>query len=140
MTSREIRIAFVGAGNMTREHARAFGGIEGVVLSGIFSRTRARAETLASELGVQTVFDSIAEMYAQTKADLVVVSVPELSTRDVCMEAFRYDWKLLIEKPAGCDLREAREIAAACRAAGRVRIRCAEPQALQQHSSDHSRP
>ena len=42
-----IRIAFVGAGGMAREHGRAFRDIPGVILSGIHSRTRAKAEALA---------------------------------------------------------------------------------------------
>lgn len=115
----QTRIAFIGAGNMAREHARAFKDIEGVVLAGIFSRTRARAEALAAEFGILGVFDSTEELYLKTRADLVVISVPELSVRDACVRAFKYDWKLLIEKPAGCDLAEAREIVAASKAAGR---------------------
>lgn len=101
------KVAFVGAGYMSSEHSKAFQDIPGVELSGIFSRTRARAEKLAEEFGVQDVCSSIADLYEKTKAQLVVISVPELSVREVCLEAFKYPWVCLIEKPAGYDLADA---------------------------------
>lgn len=110
-------VAFVGAGYMTREHARAFSAIEGVRLAGITSRTRGRAEALASELGIEAVFSSVAEMYEAQRPDLVVVSVPELSMHSVALESFRYPWTVLLEKPAGYDLPGAEAIAKAAVAA-----------------------
>jgi predicted dehydrogenase len=53
---------------------------------------------------------SIKELYDNTKADLVVISVPELSVKEVCFEAFKYDWSCLIEKPAGYNLEDAESI------------------------------
>lgn len=113
------RVAFVGAGSMTREHVRAFADVPGVVLSGIHSRTRERAEGLAAEFGVADVFDSIEEMYERTGADLVVVSVPELAAREVCLRCFAFPWTALLEKPAGYDLADAEAIAGAAHAARR---------------------
>ena len=119
--TRECRVAFVGAGYMTREHARAFAAVEGVRLVGITSRTRGRAEALAAELGIESVSDSVAAMYESQKPDLVVVSVPELSMRAVALEAFEHPWTILLEKPAGYHLADAEAIAAgAAKAAGRV--------------------
>ena len=57
-----FRVAIVGAGNMGREHARAFARIPGVSVAGIASRTRARAEALASELGSPLVADEPGEL------------------------------------------------------------------------------
>ncbi len=101
------KIAFVGAGAMTSGHIQAFKDIENVELSGILSRTRAKAEALSQKFGVRYVCDSIEELYERTQADLVVISVPVLHTRKVCEEAFHYPWKLLIEKPVGHNLAEA---------------------------------
>ncbi len=47
------KVAFVGAGYMGTEHAKAFADVPGVELSGIFSRTRERAEKLAKEVWYQ---------------------------------------------------------------------------------------
>lgn len=115
----ECRVAFVGAGSMAREHIRAFADVPGVVLSGIQSRTKARAEALAAELGVGLVCDSIEELHERTHAHLVVVSVPELSANDVSRRCFAFPWTALLEKPAGYDLADAEAIAAAARAAER---------------------
>jgi predicted dehydrogenase len=104
-------VAFVGAGYMTSEHLKVFKDVPGVELSGIFSRTRVRAEKLAQEYGIPVVCDSVDELFEKTSADLVVISVPELSVREVCLEAFKYPWVSLIEKPAGYDLADAECIA-----------------------------
>lgn len=109
----ECRVAFVGAGGMTREHARAFADVPGVTLAGIHSRTRARAEALAGEFAISVVADSVAELHARAKADLVVVSVPELSANGVAKACFEHAWTVLLEKPAGLDIADAEDIAAA---------------------------
>jgi predicted dehydrogenase len=106
------KVAFIGAGNMTLEHLKAFKDIPGVELAGIYSRTQDRAEKLANALGVTNVCNSIDQLYAKTKADLVVISVPELSVREVCLDAFQHPWASLIEKPAGYDLADAQLILA----------------------------
>jgi predicted dehydrogenase len=105
------RVSFIGAGSMTREHLRAFSDVPQVVLAGLHSRTRSRAEALASEFSVPHVCDSIDELHDQTRADLVVVSVPELSANAVARQCFAFPWTVLIEKPAGYDLADAEAIA-----------------------------
>lgn len=107
-----LKIAFVGAGYMTTEHLKAFRDIPTVNLTGIFSRTRSRADQLATEYGLSAVCASIDELYETTQAKLVVISVPELSVREACVEAFKYPWTCLIEKPAGYDVADAEHILA----------------------------
>ncbi|MGE0456280.1 MAG: Gfo/Idh/MocA family protein [Vicinamibacteria bacterium] len=108
-----LRVALVGAGGMGREHGRAFAAIPGIVVAGVHSRTRARAEGLAAELQVDLVVDDLGELQARTGADLVVVAVPELEANRVAKLCFRQDWAVLLEKPAGYDLADAEDIAAA---------------------------
>jgi predicted dehydrogenase len=104
------KVAFVGAGYMTTEHLKAFKDVAGVELSGIYSRTRSRAEKLALEFDMTSVCDSVGELYEKTNADLVVISVPELSVREVCLGAFNHPWVCLIEKPAGYNLADGETI------------------------------
>jgi predicted dehydrogenase len=113
---RDLSIAIVGAGSMAREHARAFASLPGVTVAGLTSRTRARADALARELGVAIVADSIDELRERTTADLVIITVPELSANPVALQAFAHPWAVLMEKPAGYDLADAETIAAAARA------------------------
>jgi len=110
---KQIKVAVIGAGFMASEHIKAFAAIEDVALVGIYSRTRARAEALAQQYDIAGVFDSVDALYAATQADLVIVTVPELHVRNVCLEAFKHPWVALIEKPAGYDLEDAETIAAA---------------------------
>jgi predicted dehydrogenase len=110
---RDVSIAIVGAGGMAREHAKAFASLPNVKVAGLASRTRARAEALAAELGIPVVADSVDELYERTKADLLIVAVPELSANAVAMSAFKHPWAVLMEKPAGYDLADAEKIAAA---------------------------
>jgi predicted dehydrogenase len=112
---RDVSIAVVGAGGMAQEHAKAFGSLPGVKVAGLTSRTRAKADALASELGIPLVTDSIDELQKQTNADLVVITVPELSANPVAMNAFKHPWAVLMEKPAGYDLADAEKIAAAAK-------------------------
>lgn len=104
---KSIKIAFVGAGYMATEHARAFSGLPGVTLAGVFSRTRTRAEQLAAAYPGMVVCDSVSELHARTRADLVVVTVKELSMGAIAAECFAFPWAALLEKPAGYDLADA---------------------------------
>lgn len=107
---KKCRVAFIGAGKMAREHMRAFADMPGVELAGIFSRTRRHAEALVSDFGVETVCDSIGELYEKTKADLAVIAVVETAANEISRGCFEYPWAVLMEKPPGLNLREAREI------------------------------
>ena len=115
----QVRVAVVGAGAMGREHIRAFNAVPDVRVAGISSRTRSRAEALALELNVDVVAANVAELKERTGAELVVVAVPELEANAVAKLCFEHDWAVLLEKPAGYDLADAEDIAAA--AAGRER-------------------
>lgn len=106
-------VAIVGAGFMAEEHARAFAAVPGVDLVGIHSRTRTRAERLAREAGIAGVFDSVAELYERTHADLVVVAITETAMKEVALQCLAYPWTILLEKPPGLSVTEAQALAAA---------------------------
>jgi predicted dehydrogenase len=104
------KVAFIGAGYMTQEHLKVFKDIENVELVGIFSRTKEKATKLANEYAIKYVADSITDLYEKVLPDLLVISVPELSTKNVIIECVKHDWILLIEKPVGYNLSDAKEI------------------------------
>jgi predicted dehydrogenase len=111
----KIRIAFIGAGNMTTEHMKAFADIDEVAIAGICSKTRTRAEKLAELYPGTIVCDSIEELYTKTKADIVVVSVPELVVTTIAIECFKFPWICLFEKPLGLGLAEAIQVSEAAK-------------------------
>jgi predicted dehydrogenase len=112
---RPCKVVIIGAGYTAREHIRAFADVPGVIIAGIHSRTRSRAEALAREFSIPLVCDSIVELYEKTKADLVVVTVVELSMRAVSVACFEYPWTILLEKPAGYNIADAQSIKDAAR-------------------------
>ena len=118
---KSVNVAIVGAGYMAKEHIRAFKDIPNVTVSGITSRTRSRAEALASEFRIGGIFNSIPEMYEKAPADLVIVAVPELETNAICRACFEFPWYALVEKPVGYNLADAEEIESQARAA-RARV------------------
>lgn len=107
---KKIKVAFVGAGYMASEHLKAFEATGSAEVVGITSRTRERAEKLVEGYPSVRVFDSIEALYQGTDADIVVVSVTELSMASIAQECFSYPWVVLLEKPAGYDLNDARTI------------------------------
>ena len=114
--NRSCKVAIVGAGNMAREHIRAFADVPGVTIAGIHSRTRSRAEALASEFHIEQVFDSVEALHEGTHADLVVVTVSETSMNAVSRACFEFSWTVLLEKPAGYNMVDALDIQAAAAA------------------------
>lgn len=103
------KVAIIGAGYMATEHAKAFADIPSVEVSGFFSRTNNRAEVLAT-IHNSKIFGSISELYKNTNADIAIVTVPELSMREVLKECFQFPWKILAEKPVGYNLEDALKI------------------------------
>jgi predicted dehydrogenase len=113
-----IKVAIIGAGYMATEHAKAFHGLPGVELAGVYSRTASRAESLAQQYPGMKVCNSIADLYEKTQANLVVVTVKELSMREVALACFDHPWVVLLEKPAGYSLPDAEKIHDAAVVAG----------------------
>jgi hypothetical protein len=108
--SSRCKVAIIGAGNMAREHIRAFRDTEGVEIVGIHSRSRSKAESIAKEFRIPGIYDSVSDMYDDTEANLVVVAVQEDSMLEVSKFCFEFPWTLLLEKPPGLNVAEAEEI------------------------------
>lgn len=107
---KQFKIAIIGAGNMSKEHIKAFKAIDDFDIIGIYSRTKSKAEILSEKFNIKYVCDNIDELYLKTKADLVIITVSELSVKEVCEIAFKFPWLCLIEKPVGYNLANALEI------------------------------
>ena len=114
-----MKLVFVGAGYMAHEHAKAFVAIEGVEIAGVTGGRPAKASEFGAAFGCP-MFASIAEMYAATGADAVVVAVPELACKNVCEQIFTFPWRALLEKPVGLDLAEAEHLLGLSQSGGRT--------------------
>lgn len=119
MTAAGHRVAFIGTGAMAREHIKAFRDVPGVTISGIYGRTRHKAEALADEFGIAVVADSIEGLHREAKPDIVQISVYETGIKEVLDEALVFPWRILMEKPIGLDCAEAADILQQARSLGR---------------------
>lgn len=113
------KVAVIGAGAMAREHISAFQDLPYVEVSGIHSRTRAKAEALAAEFDLKHVCDSVDALYTRTQADLVVVTVNEPAMKPVSMQCLAHGWALLLEKPPGMNPQETNELLSTAQERGR---------------------
>ncbi len=107
---RKVKVAFIGAGNMSGEHIKVFNKIDSVKLKGIYSRTKKKADRLISQYQDLVFYSSIKKLYESTKADLVVIAVSVENTKKVCLEASKYPWKCLVEKPFGYNFEETKKL------------------------------
>ena len=92
---------------MANEHARAFADIPGVMLAGVFNRTREKAQQFARKFQIPEVCGSVSELYQRTAADLLVLAISPLHAKEIGLQCFQFPWCVLMEKPPGLDLREA---------------------------------
>lgn len=113
------RVAFVGAGGMTAEHARAFAAVSGVELVGICNRTLSRAEPIADQHRIPVYTDDLEALFRTSKPDLVVMAVYETAIADIAEHILAHPVSLFMEKPVGLDLAEARTIHQQAKASGR---------------------
>ena len=89
-------------------HLKAFSSNKYVILNGIYNRTKIKAQKLGKKYNISNVCNNTKELYQKTKPDGLVICVSIQSTKKVCKEAFKYFKNILIEKPIGHNLREAK--------------------------------
>jgi predicted dehydrogenase len=106
----DIKVAIIGAGSMAREHIKAFAAIPGVKVVGIQSRTASKAQALAKEFAIPKVIEDLKDLYTETKADIVVITVNILAMLDVAGEVVKHPWVCLFEKPVGLHYAESVQI------------------------------
>ena len=84
----------------------------------VASRDAERASAFATRVGAERAYDSYAAMLADPGVDVVYVASTNELHREHALLVIAAGKHVLIEKPMGCSAAEAREIAAAARAAG----------------------
>lgn len=103
---KKIKVSFIGAGNMSKEHIKVFNANKNFLVKGVFSRTKAKLIELKKLYPKLEVYKSIREMYFKTKSDLVVVSISEEQFIKIIKEIVKFSWVCLAEKPLGLNFLE----------------------------------
>lgn len=74
-TAPELTWAVVGCGVIANQMAQSLA-LAGRKLHGIANRTRAKAEAFAREYGVEKVYDSVEDLYADPQVDAIYITTP----------------------------------------------------------------
>lgn len=118
LPQRPAPILIIGTGGIVRDaHLPAYR-IAGFPVWGIYNRTRSKAETLASEYGIAHVFDDLDAAIREAPADVIFDLALPASLFADALRRLPHGAHVLIQKPMGEDLRQAREILSVCRERG----------------------
>ena len=110
-----MRIALIGAGNHSKRYhapalARAAREMDDVQLAAICDLDRERGQTFADRYGFAAVHGDIDAMIDAEKPDAICLIVPVAATVPLAIPILERGIPLMVEKPPGRDLAEAREL------------------------------
>ncbi|KMK64835.1 Gfo/Idh/MocA family protein [Puniceibacterium sp. IMCC21224] len=119
MTDKPIaRLAVIGLGMATKPHLEALTELRGrVAVSGVFNRTRAKAEAVQETYGFP-LFDSLDAIAADPGTDGVIIATPPNQRADIVAQMAGAGKHILMEKPVERSLAAAQDIVGVCEAAG----------------------
>ena len=100
----QLKVAIIGSGYMAREYAKAIRFVPDLVLQGVCSRNLDNAQKFASDFGLNIAVNSVPELFALTKIDVVIICVSETSTASVLDLFAESPVLILVEKPVGLDI------------------------------------
>ncbi|HEX7120555.1 MAG TPA: Gfo/Idh/MocA family oxidoreductase [Longimicrobiales bacterium] len=115
----ELGIAVIGCGRIGCRRAATAASHPGTRLIAVVDADRSRAEALAAKYGAAVEPDWRAAV-GRGDVDAVVVATPNGYLKEIGCAALGSGKHVLLEKPMGRNLAEARELAAAAGASGRV--------------------
>jgi len=125
---RPLRIAFIGAGQMARNHLNAIRRLSmPVAVVGVTDRLPAAADQFAQLAGIRSSF-SIEALLSDTKPDVVHVCTPPSSHFEAAHAALDWGAHVYVEKPFALTADDANGLVALARA--RRRLICAGHQLL----------
>lgn len=111
-------ILIIGTGGIVRDaHLPAYR-IAGFPVWGIYNRTRPRADALAAEYGIANVFDDLDAAIAAAPDDIIYDIALPASLFAETLRRLPRGSHVLIQKPMGEDLAQAREVLEVCRERG----------------------
>ena len=99
--SEKLRVGILGAGWAGGGHAIAFSHLPDVQITALWSRTRMRAETLASQLNEPNlqIYDEWHDLIEKAEVDVISLATPPAVRVDQLLMALNRDCHVLVEKP-----------------------------------------
>jgi predicted dehydrogenase len=108
--SRALRFAVFGAGFWARYQLAGWRELEGVKCVAIHNRTRSKAEALAREFAIPSVFDDPEILLREAKPDFVDNITEVGGHRSLSLLCARHRVPCICQKPLAATLKEAREM------------------------------
>ena len=121
MSSRPIRLGFIGTGGNARGHIASMNRIDGVDIVAFADPSAQSLELALERLGrsVDTYTD-YKDMIQKTPLDAVVISTPHTLHYEQASFALQHGLHVLVEKPMTCTSADARRLIQEAEASGKV--------------------
>ena len=113
-----IRAGVAGVGHLGYHHARIYHASDGVELVGVADPDAARREKAHADFGAAP-FESL-EQLLSVGVDILSIASPTLFHHDLAIQAMNAGVDVLVEKPLGASLEEARDLSDTAVEAGRI--------------------
>jgi UDP-N-acetyl-2-amino-2-deoxyglucuronate dehydrogenase len=119
-------VGVLGAGWAGEAHIAACSRLPSVEVTGLWSRTRARAESLAGKLGYADlrVYGDWQSLIGAGSCDVISIATAPMLRSDPLLAALDQGCHVLAEKPISVGVADARVMAAAAEAANTVTASC----------------
>lgn len=119
---RQLRVALMGLGGYANIVARAMKGCKLAVLNGIVTGTPSKIAKWRAEYGIPEKnvysYDTLASIAGNPDIDLVYITTPNSLHHQHVLQVAAAGKHIICEKPLADNARQAREMIAACKAAG----------------------
>jgi len=131
MGKEELRVGFVGAGNIVRErHVPGLRKIPGVRLAGVANRSRGSSERAAAEFDIERVYPSWEELVRSDEIDAVFIGTWPYMHCPVTLAALESGKHVFCQARMCMDYDEARQMLLASQQSEKVTMLCPPPVGL----------
>ena len=100
-TISNIRLGVIGAGYIAKEHLKVIKAIDGVCALGITSRSISKAEELAKNFFIESVYEDIDDLINNSSIDGLMICVSANQMFEITKKVIPSKIPLFIEKPPG---------------------------------------
>jgi predicted dehydrogenase/nucleoside-diphosphate-sugar epimerase len=115
----ELRVGLVGAGYVSAYHARALKTLPHVRIVGLADLSRDRAQALAAQFAIPSVYESLSDM-REARPDVLHILTPPASHCQLTLEALAMGCHVFVEKPMALTRQECDAMVAEAQRVGRV--------------------
>lgn len=110
---KELKVAFLGAGEISDRFIVMAQKLEALRLCAIYSRTKKNAEAKAEKYGIQRFYDDYHMMLKTEKPDCVVITTPHSTHAEHAIACMKAGAHVLVEKPVATSFADAKKMATA---------------------------